>query len=176
MSWRRASVYFGLFVALAAYYVATEPRSEAGKPRLPARLSFLEVDAGDVQALTIESQGTTVRCVRDGERWRAEVPAHAAVPSDLVTAMIDQLTQVPDVEVVDETGQRAAQFGLAPPQGSIRLRLRSGRTVGVDLGGRNPAQTAVYGRVQGSPRIVLVGLNILYYEQLILQAARSASS
>jgi len=175
MTWGRGGAYFGLFVVLTAYYVATEPSSQAGKPQLPARRSFLEIAPDDVQAVVIESNGLTVRCVRDGTRWRAEQPAQATVPSDLVSALVDQLTQVPDVEVVDEQGERAAQFGLAPPQGTVQLILKGGRTIAVALGARNPAQTAVYGRVEGAPRVVLLGLNVRYYEELIVQAARSTS-
>jgi len=175
MTWRRAGTYFGLFVVLTAYYVATEPSSQAGKPQLPARRSFLEIAPEDVQAVAIESNGLTVRCVRDGARWRTEQPARATVPSDLVGALVDQLTQVPDVEVVDEQGERAAQFGLVPPQGTVKLILKSGRAIAVALGARNPAQTAVYGRVEGATRVVLLGLNVRYYQELIVQAARGTA-
>ncbi|MBI4515398.1 MAG: DUF4340 domain-containing protein [Deltaproteobacteria bacterium] len=168
----RAWAYMLLFAVLAAYYLATEPRSQEPVPQAPAaRQAFLALAKDDVRAVTIEHGSVTVECVREGARWRVQRPAGSRIPSDLIAALLDQLTEVPEVEVVDESGQGAAAFGLEPPQARVILTGSDGRRVAVALGERNPAQTAVYGRVEGAARIVLLGLNVIYYQELIAQGA-----
>lgn len=171
MTWRRAGAYCALFIGLAIYYVATEPRTGADAPAVAVRRAFVAASSSDVHSVTVEQADARVHCVRDGERWRVEEPATARVPSDLVGALVDQLTALSDVEVVNETGQGAAQFGLDPPVARVTLGLADGRKIGVALGARNPGQTAAYARVDGAPRILLVGLNVLYYGDLIVQAS-----
>jgi hypothetical protein len=171
MSWRRAGAYVLLFLALAGYYAATEPSSDADGVSGPPPRAFLRVDRAAIVAVTIERGTARVRAVRDGERWRAEEPAGARVPPDVLAALIDQLLTMPEVETVSETGDEAAQFGLEPPDSRVTLMLRDGDRTTVALGSRNPSQTAAYGRVDGEARIVLLGLNLLYYRDLILQSA-----
>jgi len=175
MTWRRALAYAAVFVGLLFYYIATEPRGGADAPATRARRAFLNADPSDVRALSVEQGGARIHVVRDGERWRVTEPEGARIPSDLIAALVDQLTALPDVEVVDESGKGAAQFGVEPPAAHITLTVGDDRRIGVALGGRNPGQTAVYARVDGAPRIVLVGLNVLYYEELIAQAASGAN-
>ncbi len=175
MTWWRATAYMGLFIVLSVYYVASEPRSGASAPSTPAPHAFLGVGSASVRTVSVQRGAVTLQAVRDGERWRVEQPANVHVPSDLVAALVDQLTELPEVEVVDEHGQSAAQFGLEPPEAHVTFTLADGRSVGVALGTRNPAQTAAYGRVDGTTRVVLLGLNVLYYENLLTQAARPSN-
>ncbi|HVN86292.1 MAG TPA: DUF4340 domain-containing protein [Candidatus Binatia bacterium] len=171
MTWRRALIYFATFVVLVVYYVTTEPGDDHDAAAAGQRRSFLSATPGEVQTVTVERGATRIQAVRDGDRWRVVEPEHAPVPSDLLAALVEQLTALPDVEVVSESGAEAEQFGLVPPSAHVTLGLSEGRHIGVALGGRNPGQTAVYARVDGTIRIVLVGLNVLYYQDLITQAA-----
>lgn len=170
MTWGRALGYLAVFLGLVAYYVATEPRTGADTPAVVVRRSFLDITSTDVRALTVEQGTRRIRAVREGERWRVAEPEGTKIPSDLLAALVDQLATQPDVEVVDETGQDAAQFGLVPPVARVTLEIDD-RKVGIAFGARNPGQTAIYGRVDGESRVLLLGLNVLYYEELIVQAS-----
>lgn len=173
MSWRRAGTYFLMFLVLAGYYAATELRSDTEGAALPPRHAFLPFGSADVTAVTVQRGATRVHAALDGSRWRVDEPPGVRVPTDLIAALVEQLTTLPDVETVAENGEGAAQFGLEPPESLVTFDLRDGRHATVVLGGRNPAQTAAYGRIEGEARIVLLGLNLLYYRDLILQAAGS---
>ncbi|MBI1817905.1 MAG: DUF4340 domain-containing protein [Deltaproteobacteria bacterium] len=175
MTWWRATAYLGLFIGLTAYYVASEPGSGGSAPATPPPHAFLGVTSASVRTVSVQRGAVTLEAVRDGERWRVERPANVHVPSDLVAALVEQLAELPAVEVVDEHGESAAQFGLEPPEAHVTFMLADGRSVGVALGARNPAQTAAYGRVDGTTRVVLLGLNVLYYENLLTQAARPSN-
>jgi hypothetical protein len=37
------------------------------------------------------------------------------------------------------------------------------------LGSLNPAETGVYSRLEGNPQVVLLGLNVRYYIDLVLK-------
>ena len=81
------------------------------------------------------------------------------------------LTQLPDVEVVDEGKGSIAQFGLDPPVSQMLLTLSGGKPVTVRFGSRNPSGTAIYAQRDDGPRVYLIGLNVRYYEDLVFQAA-----
>jgi hypothetical protein len=175
MTWQRAWAYLAAFVALGVYYVASEPRALSRAPELPSERPFLDAPADEVAEITLQRGETSVHCVRDGNRWRVERPSRSRAPSDLIAALVAQLTEFPGVAVVDQRGEQPDQYGLDPPESKIRIKLRGGRTIGVAIGSRNPAKTAVYAQVLGKAPVVLVGLNVLYYQDLIIQQASPAA-
>jgi len=170
MSWRRAALYWAGFLVLAAYYVAIErqPRDEAAAHLL--RAPFLNVPDGQVEAVELTRGAHVVRCRRVEGRWQVVEPAGHAAPSDLVAALVANLSQAPDVEVVAESGANLVPFGLAPPDSQIVLTVSGGAPIVVRLGDRNPAGTAIYARRTGSDSVYLVGLNVRYYEDLLFEA------
>jgi hypothetical protein len=95
---------------------------------------------------------------------------------DLITAIVSSLTDTPPVELVDATGASMDDFGLSRPTVRITLGRTNQEEVVIELGARNPAQTAVYARRDGSPSIVLLGLNVQYYVDLVLEALPSSAS
>jgi hypothetical protein len=99
-------------------------------------------------------------------------PADARVPADLVAAIVAALTELPPVDVVPPApGARAVEFGLE--EHSVRLVVGTDtEEARVQLGARNPSQTAVYARRDGDEEIVLVGLNVQYYVDLLIEASR----
>jgi hypothetical protein len=84
-----------------------------------------------------------------------------------VHTLIATVTEAPLQEVAGATEGRAADFGLDRPR--VRVQLESpAAVVRVALGARNPPQTAVYAQVQDNPQVVLIGLNVEYYVDLLL--------
>ena len=51
------------------------------------------------------------------------------------------------------------------------MRRPGAPPVTLSLGGPNPAATGVYGRLDGNPQVVLLGLNVRYYVDLVLRQA-----
>ena len=43
------------------------------------------------------------------------------------------------------------------------------------LGARNPTQTAIYAQTSSSPRVLLVGVNVQYYADLLYEAGVGAT-
>ena len=175
MTWTRAVLYLAIWGVLSAYYVWFErsPQTPGTSPEPSAQENRLvPFRAEAVTRLSLDAHGTRLRCeLRDGQ-WSIIEPAGAPVPADLIAAIVATLTELPPVDVVPPTaGARAAEFGLE--EHSVRLTLGTAREeVRLQLGARNPSQTALYARRDGEEEIVLVGLNVQYYVNLLIEALR----
>ena len=169
MTWRRALAYWACFLVLAVYYLLVLRQPSQPVPAHLTRAPFLNVPERQIDALELRRGTTVIRCRRVDGRWQVVEPAGCRVPSDLVTALVDNLTQLPDVEVVDEGQGDLAQFGLAPPVSQMTLTMTGGKVRSLRFGSRNPSGTAIYAQRDDSHRVFLIGLNVRYYEDLVFQ-------
>jgi len=169
MTWRRAAVYWAVFLGLSTYYVVALRESPQPLAHL-TRAAFLDLAADRVEALEVRRAGSVVRCRRVDGRWQVSEPTGRPVSADLIEALVANLTQLPDVEVVAENSDALGEFGLQTPQSEIILQSAGQAAVSVRLGAQNPAGTAVYAQRDGSPRVFLIGLNVRYYEDLLFEA------
>ena len=97
-------------------------------------------------------------------------PAGASIPSDLIAAFTTALVGAEEIGRMGEGDADAAAFGLDERAGRVEIVPQRGEPVVVTIGETNPPGTAVYARRLGAPEVVLIGRNIRYYEDLILQA------
>jgi len=139
------------------------------------RAPFLNITDDRIDALEIRRGDMVVRCGRVDGRWQVLDPAGHPVPADLVAALITNLTQLPDVEVVADTAADLSQYGLDTPASQLTLTPRDTAPIVVRTGSRNPAGTAVYAQRSDSSRVFLIGLNVRYYEDLLFAALRPAA-
>lgn len=171
MSWRRVLIYWACFLALGGYYVLVLREPSPPTPEHLTRAAFLSMAENEIQALEVRRGTNVIRCRRIDGRWQVVEPVGAAVPSDLLAALVSNLTQLPDVEVVDEGTGDITQFGLDPPVSQMILTLGGRKAVTVRFGSANPAGTAIYAQRDDGHRVYLIGLNVRYYEDLVFQAA-----
>lgn len=171
MTWRRALTYWGCFLILSAYYLLVLRESARPTPAHLTRAAFLNLAESNIEGMELRRGSDVIRCRRVDGRWQVVEPAGGAVPSDLVAALVANLTQLPDVEVVDEGGGDIAQFGLDPPVSEITLTQTDAQPTTVRFGSRNPSGTAIYAQHGDARRVYLIGLNVRYYEDLVFQAA-----
>lgn len=172
MRWSHAGLYAALAAVLAIVDRASAPppaAPRAAAPPTPARPAL------DITELAVESNGRRVRLARDGDQWQVTEPGQAAVPPDLIDALLSAVLDTP-AEAIAADVDRLAEFGLATPKTRITFSRREQPPVTLVLGTRNPAETGTYGRLEGSPQIVLVGLNVEYYVGLVLRAASADGS
>jgi len=169
MTWRRAAVYWAVFLGLSAYYVVAVRESTKPLAHL-TRAAFLDIPADQIDAVEVRRGGSVVRCRHVNGRWELTEPAGRSAPSDLIEAMVANLTGLPDVEVVAENSSALGEFGLQTPQSEISVQRAGRAPVQVRLGTQNPAGTAVYAQRDDSPQVFLIGLNVRYYEDLLFEA------
>ena len=159
MSWTRAIAYVVLALLLGGVLWATTP------PPPPPATSTPEAPGPDIVAMRVVAGERTVEAHRVNDRWQVAPPHGEAVTSDLVDALLGALLNAP-AEPVASTG-KPDEFGLEHPYARIQLARREGKPVTVTVGRTNPSDTGVYGQLEGNPQIVLMGLNVRYYIELM---------
>lgn len=169
MTWSRAALYWAVFLGLTAYYVVAVRESPAPIAHL-TRAAFLDIPGEQIEAIEVRRAGSVVRCRHANGRWEVTEPPGRPVPADLIAALVANLTELPDVEVVAENSNALGEFGLQVPQSEITLQPAGRAPVSVRLGTQNPAGTAVYAQRDDSQRVFLIGLNVRYYEDLLFEA------
>jgi hypothetical protein len=173
MTWRRALASWLCFLVLGTYYLLVLREPSHPTPAHLTRAPFLSVAENEIASMELRRGATVIRCRRVGGRWQVVEPPGATVPSDLVAALVSNLTQLPEVEVVDEGAGDLTQFGLNPPVSQMTIDLTGGKAVTLRFGSRNPSGTAIYAQREDSHRVFLIGLNVRYYEDLIFQGIPS---
>ncbi|MBI2963973.1 MAG: DUF4340 domain-containing protein [Deltaproteobacteria bacterium] len=178
MTWRTTLVYWVLLGLLAGYYAAVESKARPVSEIVVAREKVLGVYADEVMAITLRRDGQDVRCERRDKRWTMVQPRDAKVPADLISVLVDNLTEKQEAEEISAAPppEELRAFGLADASTVLEVELAGGKTASVKLGARNPPQTAVYAQTSLSPRVLLVGLNVQYYADLLHEAGRVAAA
>lgn len=173
MNARQTLRFWIVFAILLGYYVAFE--REALEPVEPEvrREKILAMFPDEATAVSVMRRGKEVRAERHDKRWKVVDPAGVVVPSDLISALLSTLAEKQEAEVLvaSPSPEDLAAFGLDDPTSQIRVERKEGPPLMLSLGGRNPTRTAVYAQADQSPRIVLAGLNVDYYGELLYEAA-----
>jgi len=167
---RRIAFWYGLALVLFAYYAVFElGPSDTGGGADGRMRTLVESEPEDVVEVYVRNERGSARFRRAGERWEAVGPAGRSVAPDLIDAIVTNLTSGQRAVVVAEEAEDLESFGLAAPRAEIHLTVKGRpRPVIVFLGNQIPTGTAVYGRLEGSPRIYQVGANVDYYQSQLL--------
>ena len=176
MTWRRIAVYYVLSVILGGYYFAFEWRPNPEKPIRGARQvvqnRFLPLASEDIYELVLQRSNATVQCRRNGDLWETIEPPGAKITSAIVASLIENLTLVKEVQVVERSAADLKPYGLKPPYSTLELKGKEQNLLTtVLIGDRNPTESAVYALLENSPQVVLLGYSVRYYEELIFEAA-----
>jgi hypothetical protein len=162
---------------LGAYYVAFERRPAPPSEIQAGREKVLDVYSDEVTAVTLRREGREIRCERKDRRWQVVQPQGAKVPPDLVSALIESLTDRQEAEQISDAPkpEELQAFGLTDSAAEVEIELSGGKKLSVKLGARNPSQTAIYAQASTSPRVLLVGVNVEYYTDLLYDAGVHAT-
>ena len=171
MSPRSAIIFTILIAILLPYYYFVDRPELRLKEVGVAQESLLNLPGG-VDTVTITRGDEKVRYTRmaDGHSYKLVEPDGKFVPQDLMKAMADLLEGAKTVEVVSTNAKDLAEFGLDKPKGEVILEAASKKgPINIFFGNENPTHTAVYARIEGTPKIFLLGANLEYYQTLMFQ-------
>jgi len=162
MRWPTTAALAALLALLGGFYYVYEVRLGPGREEANARKGrVFAADTKDVTELTIKRAGETVRLKREGDGWellepvraRGNRPAVDETLANVLTAKIDR--------EIDANPKSPADFGLETPAADLTLTLKDGKTLGLQLGNRNPTGVWVYGRERGKPAVFVLGESVL---------------
>jgi len=168
VTWRSVAVYWVLAALVGANFYATwlEHRPVAALPeeRPPV---MVDVPANQIDSATIRFGSQVLVFRRQDGRWTLVEPAGLDVSADLIEALVDTVTSTPPVEVLADVPESLEQYGLDRPPAVVELASGGTRVATLQFGVRNPTRTAAYARSVDGGTVYLVGLNALYYIELI---------
>lgn len=157
-------------ILLPYYYFVDRPALRLKGLEAPQE-SLLDLPGG-IDSITITRGAEKVHYTKmaDGQRYQLVEPDGKFVPQDLMKALADLLEGAKTVEIVSTDPKDLAEFGLDQPKGEVILAAASKKEpIDIVFGNENPTHTAVYARIQGSPKIFLLGANLEYYQTLMFQ-------
>lgn len=182
MSWQRAALCWLLASVLATAYLAGAPGPSPEPPAVAHPEPAGELTpgpallGGPLRTVEVRRGEARVALERSGETgWRVTEPAGAPIPRGLLEAFAEQLATVGSGERIDGDPADPA-FGLAEPTLRVAAVGEDGRRLALDIGGRTPTGTSAYARADGAGPILVVGRSLVYFGDLLLDAARTAPS
>ncbi len=144
-------VLAGLFFYIGKYEWGQEIEDEPKE-------SILVVEEEKVTGISIETQGgESIRLVREADEWRMTQPFEAPADSSAVDSLLTRVGELEADEVVVESTDDPAQFGLAPPARTVTITVEGEDEPRVlEFGHKAPTGSAIYARTPGSPRVYAV--------------------
>lgn len=170
MSARPAIFYTVVFFILLPLYLWTRPSIKPSTSLEQEEESLLKLSG--VDAITIRSGSESLRFQKtaDGKLYQLVAPPGKFIPQDLMNAMVQLLVNAKSVEVVSDDSNDAAQFGLDHPKSELTIEAAGKpQPIRLAFGNENPTRTAIYARIEGRPKIFLLGRNLEYYQTLMFQ-------
>jgi hypothetical protein len=170
---RKTLAYWTLAALLFAFYWTVERVPGPPGEQEVKKERVLPMFSDEVVTFIVERDGRSAAFERKDKRWKIVSPKGAEVPSDLVAALVETLAEKQDAEVIADSPKEddLRSYGLDKPSTVYEVKAADGKKVRVEVGSKNPTRTAMYARSDQSPRVLLVGLNIEYYGDLVIDSA-----
>jgi len=124
--------------------------------------TVLAVEKDTIAGITVDSpEGETIRLAKRDGSWRLAEPFDAPADATAVDTILGRLEKLEAEEVVVETTDDAAQYGLEPAGRTVRVEVAGEDTPRVvEFGATAPGGSAVYTRTPSSPRIYTVASSV----------------
>jgi hypothetical protein len=166
----RHAIIFTILIAILLPYYYYFDRPEVKVAALKADQESL-LKLSSIDSITVIRGDKTVQyqATPDGKHWELVQPAGKFVPQDLMQALVALLLNAKSVEVVSTNPNDLAEFGLNQPRGQLIIKSADRKPIDIYFGNENPTGTAIYARIEGIPKIFLLGKNLEYYQTLMFQ-------
>jgi hypothetical protein len=162
MRWQTTAVLAILLALLGGFYYVYEVRWGPAREEAAARKGrVFSADTKDVTGVELKRGEETVRLQREGERWQLVEPVKAQGSNTAVDEVLATVLTARIDREIDPNPASPADFGLDTPAAEVTLALRDGRTLGLQLGAKNPTGVWVYARERDKPAVFVLGESVL---------------
>ena len=150
-----------VFVAagLAGYIYFVEMKRDPAADTATTREKVFTLTPGSIQTVEVTTAGnTTTRVTRQDTNWAITTPTPAEADTVEVSTVVSSIEALEQTRVVSESPDNAAAFGLDPARITVAFTV-TGETAPRRLliGNKTPTGGDLYARVDGSPRVFLIG-------------------
>lgn len=145
--------------ALGGYIYFVEMQRDPAADTATTRDKVFTITPGSIEAVEITNAAAeTTTVVRQDAAWMLTAPAQAEADTVEISTVVSSIESLEQTRVVSETPDSAAPFGLDPARITIAFTV-AGETTPRRLliGNKTPTGGDLYARVDGSPRVFLIG-------------------
>ncbi len=128
--------------------------TEAEPPAKFVTISALSVDS--LQSIELASRPGTIELDDVEGIWKIVKPAVLAVKQGPLQDLLYSVTNLSSERVIEEHPANLAQYGLEPPEVTVRLHLTTGEVRELYLGNMTPAGDSYYLMARGDSRVFTV--------------------
>jgi hypothetical protein len=162
MRWQTTAALALLLAVLGGFYYLYEVRWGPGREEATARKGrVFAADTKDVTAIELKRAGESVRLQREGDAWQLLEPVKARASRPTVDEVLANVLTAKIDREIDPSPKSPADFGLDKPAAEFTLTLKDGKTLGLELGAKNPTGVWVYARERGKPAVFVLGESVL---------------
>jgi hypothetical protein len=159
---KKRPAFLGTYVAVAAlaglgaYIYFVESKRPAGDEKPKEKVFTFDRTRAREVALTGAGR-ETVRLVKGAAGWQITQPQPAPADGGEVDALLSALETLEVANVVAESPESPAEYGLATPRAGVQVTVEGqGPPLGLEVGDKTPDGASVYARIAGKPRVFTV--------------------
>jgi hypothetical protein len=166
-------ILLGLFIVLLAVVLLTQNNSSSSTTAASAtatpdpkaaQLQILNIPSSDATTKIEIKQTDPAKSVAfkyDNGKWVVDGPTSTELDTLTVANNVGQLNTLKGTALVNEKGDKLADYGLDKPALVINLTMPSGSTKSIQVGQQNPASKNYYVKLADDPRVWTVAPTLL---------------
>ncbi|HWT74810.1 MAG TPA: DUF4340 domain-containing protein, partial [Mobilitalea sp.] len=151
------SLLFAL-VVLIGFYVWYSNRSSnsSATENPPDLLSLAKVDTTKVNTVHFTNQSADMTLVLDNKEWKSKDEPDRPINQNNVKNMLNLVSEVRAIKVVNEKPDNLADYGLATPVETLQVTQADGTTLSIKVGNEAATQNGYYAQVNDDSKVYLV--------------------
>lgn len=155
-SWRLLFLVLVLCLLSGALFILQKKPAEPETTAQPEWIVLSEVQAEEMEKVILTSQAGVLVLKKDDTAWRIDPEQPFTVDQYQLNVIISSLRRINANQVVDDSAERRAEFGLADPRATAEVFLTDGSKLTFYLGDQIPTSNDYYLMKDGDPRIFTV--------------------
>lgn len=145
--------------ALGGYIYFVEMKRDPAADTESTREKVFTISPGSIEEVEITNAAAeTTKVVRQDAAWVVTAPEQAEADTVEISTVVSSLESLEQTRVVSEAPESATPFGLDPARITVAFKL-TGESAPRRLliGNKTPTGGDLYARIDGSPRVFLIG-------------------
>jgi len=144
---------------LGGYIYFVEMKRDPAAETAVTREKVFTLTPGTIEEVEITNAANEVtRVTRQDTTWAITAPAASEADTVEIATVVSSIEALEQTRVVSEAPESAAAFGLDPARVTVAFKVAGEGTMRrLQIGTKTPTGGDLYARVEGSPRVFLIG-------------------
>lgn len=145
--------------AVVAYAYFVESKKDLSETPEAKKEKIWTLDSGKIEEIEIKAaNGDLTKLKKAGTTWQIVAPQPMDADQDAVSTIVSAVSTVESNRTVDEHATALSGYELEPPRTRVTVRLNGESAAKqLDLGTKTPTGADLYARVDGQPKVFLLG-------------------